>query len=190
MQVRVWDLDTQHCMQTVVGHRGEVWALAVDPQERRLVTGSVDQQLRVYTIADEDSSQTLQIAASADDADDTDTLPPASRPSRLQASKDASEGPSDGASDGAKRTDVLTLLGTVQRQSNDRVVTLEYDEAGEILACQAANKSVELYRVRGACLPCHANVTPVCILCDANATPCAYCVTQMYRRCAYCVTQM
>lgn len=37
--VRVWDLETQHCSQTVVGHKGEVWSLDVDPSETRLVTG-------------------------------------------------------------------------------------------------------------------------------------------------------
>lgn len=37
--VKVWDLDTQHCCQTLTGHKGEVWALDVDPREKRLVTG-------------------------------------------------------------------------------------------------------------------------------------------------------
>lgn len=37
--VKVWDLDTQHCSQTLTGHKGEVWSLDLDLQERRLVTG-------------------------------------------------------------------------------------------------------------------------------------------------------
>jgi len=127
--VRVWDLDTQHCIQTVVGHRGEVWALAVDPQERRLVTGSVDQQLRVYTIANETNQPS---------AVSTNTLISAVGPSQGAGSDVSSE----------NQTDVLALLGSIQRQTADRVVTLEYDEAGEMLGCHAANKSVELYRVR------------------------------------------
>ncbi|KAF5835893.1 quinon protein alcohol dehydrogenase-like superfamily [Dunaliella salina] len=36
--VKAWDLDTQHCCQTLTGHKGEVWALDVDPAESRLVT--------------------------------------------------------------------------------------------------------------------------------------------------------
>ena len=40
--VRVWELATQHCCQTLVGHRCEVWALDVDPAERRCVTGAAD----------------------------------------------------------------------------------------------------------------------------------------------------
>jgi U3 small nucleolar RNA-associated protein 12 len=48
-----------------------------------------------------------------------------------------------------KRSDileVLTPLGSLQRQSNERVVTLEYDATGELLGCQPAGKSLELYR--------------------------------------------
>ena len=48
--VKVWDLDTQHCCQTVVGHRGEVWTLDVDPSGTRLATGSSDAELRLYRI--------------------------------------------------------------------------------------------------------------------------------------------
>jgi WD40 repeat protein len=48
--VRVWDLDTQHCSQTLVGYRGEVWALALDPTQSRLVTGSADVDLQVYEV--------------------------------------------------------------------------------------------------------------------------------------------
>ncbi len=48
--VRVWDLDTQHCSQTLVGYRGEVWALALDPAQNRLVTGSADVDLQVYEV--------------------------------------------------------------------------------------------------------------------------------------------
>lgn len=36
--------------------RGEVWALDVDPSERRLATGSADSELRLYAIADGDAS--------------------------------------------------------------------------------------------------------------------------------------
>lgn len=36
--------------------RGEVWALDVDPEERRLATGSADSELRLYAIADSDNS--------------------------------------------------------------------------------------------------------------------------------------
>lgn len=57
--VRVWDLDTQSCVQRIVSHRSAVWALDVDPLERHLVTGSADPELRVYAIAQDEVSPSL-----------------------------------------------------------------------------------------------------------------------------------
>lgn len=48
--VKLWDIATQHCVHTIVGHRAEVWALATDRLQRRLVTGSNDGLLRVWDI--------------------------------------------------------------------------------------------------------------------------------------------
>ena len=48
--LQIWDLDTQHCVQTVVGHRSEVWSLDVSPDGTRLVTTASDAQLRVWSI--------------------------------------------------------------------------------------------------------------------------------------------
>lgn len=38
--LRVWDLETQHCCQTLAAGKGEVWSLDVDPLETRLVAGA------------------------------------------------------------------------------------------------------------------------------------------------------
>lgn len=48
--VKVWDLDTQRCVQTLVGHHNPVWALAVSPDNTTLVTGSTDKILRVWKL--------------------------------------------------------------------------------------------------------------------------------------------
>jgi WD40 repeat protein len=48
--VKVWDLQTQHCVQTVVGHRSEVWSFDVNQAETRMYTGATDQQLRVWKL--------------------------------------------------------------------------------------------------------------------------------------------
>lgn len=53
--VKVWDLETQHCVQTLVEHRSEVWAIAVNQQENRLYTASGDDEVRVWKLkAEED----------------------------------------------------------------------------------------------------------------------------------------
>ena len=48
--LRVWDLETQHCMQIVSGRHSEIWSIDIDLEERFLVSGSVDVELRFYTI--------------------------------------------------------------------------------------------------------------------------------------------
>ena len=54
--IKIWDLDTQHCVQTIVNHREEVWAIDVNPQQTRLVTGSVDNYLRFWSLDNEEWS--------------------------------------------------------------------------------------------------------------------------------------
>ncbi len=53
--LKVWDLDTQHCVQTCVGHRSEVWGMDVSPDETRVVTGAADGQIRVWRVSGEGS---------------------------------------------------------------------------------------------------------------------------------------
>jgi U3 small nucleolar RNA-associated protein 12 len=50
--LKVWDLATQYCVQTVVGHRTEIWSLAVSQREEDylLATGSSDGMLRGYSL--------------------------------------------------------------------------------------------------------------------------------------------
>lgn len=64
MLIKIWELETQHCIQTLIGTRNEIWGITVDPevftsiskiplnnvQEKRLVVGSVDNELRVWNI--------------------------------------------------------------------------------------------------------------------------------------------
>ena len=38
--VKLWDLETQHCFQTIVGHRSEVWSIELIKGESRLLTAS------------------------------------------------------------------------------------------------------------------------------------------------------
>ena len=48
--LRVWDPETQHCMQIVSGRHSEIWSTNIDPEERFLVSRFADVELRFYTI--------------------------------------------------------------------------------------------------------------------------------------------
>ncbi|XP_076947106.1 uncharacterized protein LOC143618941 [Bidens hawaiensis] len=120
--LRVWDLDTQHCTQIVGGHHSEIWSIDVDPEQRYLVTGSADSELRFYTIKHE-----VTDGQSESKPDQTVT-----------DGKESSVG---------NKWESLKLFGEINRQSKDRVATLKFNKSGNLLACQAAGKTVEIYRV-------------------------------------------
>ena len=48
--LQVWDLDTQHCCQTVGGYKAEVWSLDVHPEAALLVTGATDDEIRMFAV--------------------------------------------------------------------------------------------------------------------------------------------
>jgi len=45
---KLWELETQHCVQTLVGHRSEIWSLAVTGDGARVVTVSSKHRARTH----------------------------------------------------------------------------------------------------------------------------------------------
>lgn len=121
--MRVWDLETQHCMQIVSGHHSEIWSIDIDPEERYLVTGSADPELRFYIVKHELVDQQGT-----------------SNENRVVTMH-------NGDSSTQSKWEVLKLYGEVQRQSKDRVATVRFNKSGNLLACQVAGKTVDIFRV-------------------------------------------
>ncbi|KAI6152009.1 WD40-repeat-containing domain protein [Pisolithus tinctorius] len=48
--MKVWDLSTQHCMQTVVAHRAEIWSMDISSDQKYIFTGSNDGDLKAWKI--------------------------------------------------------------------------------------------------------------------------------------------
>jgi len=48
--VKLWDLSTQHCVQTIVAHRAEVWSLDLNSEQDLLLTGSNEGELKAWKI--------------------------------------------------------------------------------------------------------------------------------------------
>ncbi|TPX69418.1 hypothetical protein SpCBS45565_g02429 [Spizellomyces sp. 'palustris'] len=118
--IKFWDIGTKHCAETVIGHRGEVWALDVGQDERMLLTGAADGEVRVWTIDPDALAQKLTVVAGGWD--------------------DATE------PDAAKRA--VTSRGVLERQSKERVVTLKVHPNGRYIAAQGADRLVQVYRIR------------------------------------------
>ncbi|KAL4241239.1 TBC1 domain family involved in cilium biogenesis [Abortiporus biennis] len=48
--LKLWDLSTQHCVQTVVAHRSEVWTMDVNPDQTLVFTGSGEGELKAWKL--------------------------------------------------------------------------------------------------------------------------------------------
>ncbi|KAL6141895.1 hypothetical protein ACLB2K_060181 [Fragaria x ananassa] len=122
--LKVWDLDTQHCMQTIGSHHSEIWSIDVDPEERFLVSGSADAELRFYTIKHE-SEDGQSISNGNGIVTVGSGVPPIHT-----------------------KWEVLKIFGELPRKSNEsRVATVRFNKSGNLLACQVAGKTVDIFHV-------------------------------------------
>jgi U3 small nucleolar RNA-associated protein 12 len=48
--LKLWDLSTQHCIQTVVAHRSELWSFDIDQSGTMIFTGSGEGELKAWKI--------------------------------------------------------------------------------------------------------------------------------------------
>ena len=48
--MKLWDLSTQHCVQTIVAHRAEVWSLDLNPEQGLILSGSNEGELKAWKI--------------------------------------------------------------------------------------------------------------------------------------------
>ncbi|CAE6481027.1 unnamed protein product [Rhizoctonia solani] len=50
--LKLWDLSTQHCIQTQVAHRSEIWSMDIDHNEGKLLvlTGSGDGEVKAWSL--------------------------------------------------------------------------------------------------------------------------------------------
>eukprot|EP00903_Cladosiphon_okamuranus_P011942 g11216.t1 len=124
--VKLWDLDTQSCVQTVVGHRGEVWSLDVNASCTRLVTGASDNQLRVWELSAQEGK-----AASA---------------AAMAVDREEEEESGDGG--GGEEDIVAVYMGSVARQGNERAARVRFHSDGPLLGVQGAGKAMEVFRIR------------------------------------------
>ena len=58
--LKLWDLSTQHCIQTVVAHRSEVWTMDLDPEQELIFTGSGEGEMKAWKIDHEALGRGLQ----------------------------------------------------------------------------------------------------------------------------------
>ena len=154
--VKVWDLDTQHCAQTVAALGAECWSLDVDARRGRLAVGTSDDRLHLFAVAargdvrneNENENDSEDDAGNAEDEDDehgdggggkrrkgVDGKSEMTRAERAASIADASN--------------LLRALGHVTRGDKSRAATVRFDGgSGGLLGVQTAGRAVEVYRMR------------------------------------------
>ena len=63
--VKMWDIVTQHCFQTLVSHHREVWSLGivgVVSEGAGLLMASGDAELKVYQLSSGDGEQQMKVS--------------------------------------------------------------------------------------------------------------------------------
>ena len=48
--LKLWDLSTQHCIQSIVAHRSEIWSLDTNQDQNLVFTGSGEGELKAWRI--------------------------------------------------------------------------------------------------------------------------------------------
>jgi len=48
--LKLWDLSTQHCIQTTVAHRSEIWTMVINQEQDLVFTGSGEGSLKVWKV--------------------------------------------------------------------------------------------------------------------------------------------
>ena len=48
--LKLWSLATQHCIETLVGHRGEAWSFAYDPKSGVVVSGGGEGEVKCWAV--------------------------------------------------------------------------------------------------------------------------------------------
>jgi U3 small nucleolar RNA-associated protein 12 len=133
--LKVWDLRTRRCLQTIVGIRSEVWGMCIvrsSPdgftEDQRVVVAAADNQLRIWAVKGRDG------------ADDKSNLSTTTLTSSVVEKSDANGGDSDEI--------ILTSMGSITRQTQERGSQVRCTMDGQHVAVQCAGKSVEVYRRR------------------------------------------
>jgi U3 small nucleolar RNA-associated protein 12 len=173
----VWDLVTQHCIQTCVEHRAEVWSFDVSPDGSRMVTGAGDNMLRLWRLRDEPvaAPSTAPVATTDGIPKITGLVEVTGGTEAAAALHEATQPPPVSTVTEESGTPhetralcvcycpgtpgicswipvvcvaVLEYIGSVPRLRNERAGQVRFSDDGSHVACLAAGKGCEVFRVR------------------------------------------
>ncbi|KAI7888858.1 WD40-repeat-containing domain protein [Mucor mucedo] len=126
--IKLWDLSAQYCRETLVGHRSEVWSFAVSKDQKIIISGGAEAQLKAWKIDWKILGLSLEALGEKEKTSDDNMQVDITTPATLQRA--------------------INVYGQIPRQSRDRIVTIKFHPSGKYLGVQASDKSVELFKMR------------------------------------------
>uniref|UniRef100_F1KVA7 WD repeat-containing protein 3 n=1 Tax=Ascaris suum TaxID=6253 RepID=F1KVA7_ASCSU len=130
--VKFWSLDSQSCFYTLTDSRSEVYTFALVKQDRLLILGTAEMEIRVIELT----------WLSTEQVDDRDS-------DAADLKKPKKENPDDivGEDDQANRIIRCRKRGQLLRQSKGRALQMAISPDEKILACVGASDLVDIYRI-------------------------------------------
>ena len=119
--LKVWDMEQQRCIETIVGHRAEVWGFAVTPDESRVVTISSAADMKVWKLNTNGRGSGME----------------------LEDAKTSTE-----SSESSEGSGHLTLMGPIRRVGTERGVAVQFSRDGRFMGCHGTGKVLEIYKRR------------------------------------------
>uniref|UniRef100_A0AAV1V9J5 Small-subunit processome Utp12 domain-containing protein n=1 Tax=Peronospora matthiolae TaxID=2874970 RepID=A0AAV1V9J5_9STRA len=142
--VIVWDLVSQTGLFRLKGHKDAVTAVAfLTP--RTLVSSSKDTLVKVWDLETQHCLQTC-----VGHRNEVWSLALNVKGDRLVTGASDNQLRVWSVQQTDKEGEIVKLLGSICRQSNDRVSSVAYHIKGDLVGVQSAGKTVEIYRVRSA----------------------------------------
>jgi U3 small nucleolar RNA-associated protein 12 len=141
MLVKFWDLDTRHCFKTLVMHRSEISDLILINNEKRLITGCHDNELRVFDLIDKCETE-LNGLHEKGSTNLTKKKAKLSQQDALQDGEDEQEEKSD--------LEIIDCIyaGSLIRESKDHLNQLCVDSTLSIFSSHSFNeKHIEFYKI-------------------------------------------
>ncbi|KAG7168984.1 WD repeat-containing protein 3-like [Homarus americanus] len=139
--IKFWDVDVNHCFRTLTGHRAEVWDFVLLKNDTRLVSGSSDAELRVWSLRFTDTDNKVK-----KDRDEEKIDEPPNKMFHIDTEgTHAASGvdQDDQIDDDDASILEIVKLGSVLRSRGDRVCGLLTD--GRVVACHGKTPVVDLF---------------------------------------------
>ncbi|SAL94956.1 hypothetical protein [Absidia glauca] len=136
--LKLWDLSAQFCRETIVGHRSEIWSFAISTDKRLILSGGSEPNVKAWQIDWRVLGLSLEALGTVDENDTIDK------------SVTAMDVDDDGKNElkAATLQKAITPYGNLPRHSRERISTIRFHSSGEFVGVQAADRSVQLYRIR------------------------------------------